>query len=342
MNTMNATRTAMETVGLRKTFAAPRSIWESLVGSQHFVHALDDVSIKLKPGRTISVVGESGSGKSTLANVLVGLEKPDGGHILFGGEDVAAFNRAQLRSFRGTVQMIFQDPFGSLNPRFTIGQTVEEPLVIRGGLDRATRRARALAALEEAELKPAQLYYARRPHELSGGQRQRVAIARAIVVEPSVLIADEPVSMLDVSVRAGILRLLDRLVKRKGMALLCITHDLSIVGPLSDEIAIMFHGRIVESGDAGRILRDPRHHYTRQLLAAVPLPDPDSAPPELPDSAFKPVLASDRAGCAFRVRCPFAQDRCATDTPALEPSADGCAVACHFPAAAAALQEGDA
>ena len=322
---------AMEAIDLSKRFGVSRNIWESIVGTNRFVHALDKVSLQLRRGRTISVVGESGSGKSTLANVLVGLEKPDSGRILVGKDDISSLSAKALRTFRGTVQMVFQDPFGSLNPRFTVAQTVEEPLIIRGMTDRDERRKRVFAALEEAELKPADLYYGRRPHELSGGQRQRVAIARAIVVEPSVLIADEPVSMLDVSVRAGILRLLDRLVKKKGMALLCITHDLSIVGPLSDEIAIMFHGRVVEFGNASQVLQNPQHHYTRQLLAAVPLPDPEATTPELPAAAFTPVVASDTGGCSFRVRCPNAKKACATDKPELLLRTDGRSLACHFP-----------
>lgn len=236
-------------------------------------HALKDVSLSVERGRVLGIVGESGSGKSTLANIILGLETQDGGNVRFEGREISSLRGSDLKAFRRSVQVVFQDPHASLDPRFTIGRSIEEPLVIHGIGDAEARRRRVREVLEETGLSPAESYLARYPHELSGGQRQRVAIARAIVLGPSLLIADEPVSMLDVSVRAGILKLLGRLVKTHQMAMLFITHDLSIIRYVCDDLAILYRGDLLERGPAATVMDAPTNAYTRALIAAVPVPE---------------------------------------------------------------------
>ncbi len=239
--------------------------------------ALVGIDFDAVPGRAVGVVGGSGSGKSTLANILLGLERPDSGSVLYRGGDLRRLPRAAQRRFRADVQMVFQDPFASLNPRNRIAAIVEEPLIVQRRGDAAARRMAVLAALDEAGLRPAAAFAARYPHELSGGQRQRVAIARAIVLRPAVLVADEPVSMLDVSVRNGVLRLFRRFADQ-GMAIVFITHDLSLLGALCAEAVVMHRGAIVERGTPAELLQAPRHEYTQRLVAAVPRLAPHAAP----------------------------------------------------------------
>lgn len=236
------------------------------------IEAVRGVSFDLVPGRVLGIVGQSGSGKSTLANMMVRAEMPGTGQILFEGADVAALRGAGLRAFRRSVQMVFQDPFGSLNPRFRVGRTVAEPLLIHGLGTAAERRARAAQALEDAELRPGAAFLDKLPHQLSGGQRQRVAIARALAAGPRAVVADEPVTMLDMSARAGVIRLLRRLVDENGLALAFITHDLSLIAGFCDEVAVMYRGEFIERGTPRAILTRPQHDYTRQLIAAIPLP----------------------------------------------------------------------
>ncbi|PYR47750.1 MAG: oligopeptide ABC transporter ATP-binding protein [Acidobacteria bacterium] len=306
---------------VRKTYQARRTLRELVMprhGDGDATRALDGVSFRLERGRVLGIAGESGSGKSTLANLLVGLERPTGGLIRIGDRDLARLRGADLLAFRRQVQMVFQDPFASLNPRFTVRRTVEEPLVIHGIGDRAARLARAREALEEADLRPAELFLDRFPHQLSGGQRQRAAIARAIVLRPSVLVADEPVSMLDVSVRAGILRLLRGLVERLSMSLVFITHDLSLIGQMCDDLAIMYQGRIVELGPALDVLARPLHPYTRALIAAVPVPDPDQRPGDDAAALLEATALTGIArGCRFAPRCTYAVERCEGEDPRL-------------------------
>ena len=306
---------------VRKTYQARRTLRELVMprhGDGDATRALDGVSFRLERGRVLGIAGESGSGKSTLANLLVGLERPTGGLIRIGDRDLARLRGADLLAFRRQVQMVFQDPFASLNPRFTVRRTVEEPLVIHGIGDRAARLARAREALEEADLRPAELFLDRFPHQLSGGQRQRAAIARAIVLRPSVLVADEPVSMLDVSVRAGILRLLRGLVERLSMSLVFITHDLSLIGQMCDDLAIMYQGRIVELGPALDVLARPLHPYTRALIAAVPVPDPDQRPGDDAAALLEATpLTGIARGCRFAPRCTYAVERCDGEDPRL-------------------------
>ncbi len=298
----------LELQNVSRTFRRRRGLAEIFTrrdDEKNAVRAVKSISLSLVPGRVLGIVGESGSGKSTLANMLVGLEKPDEGALLFRGLPVNRADRAGFRVYRRAVQMVFQDPFGSLNPRFSIGRTVEEPLAINRIGNAEERRRRAIAALEEAELRPGADYYGRYPHELSGGQRQRVAIARALVLEPEVLVADEPVSMLDVSVRASILRVLKDLVRNHDMALAFITHDLSLVGLICDEVAVVYKGDLVEHGAALDILQRPQHAYTRSLIAAIPLPDPRARSIGAPHPSSRPAaeagdIAADQKTRAVR------------------------------------------
>ena len=327
----NADQAAViEFAKVSKVFRSHRGMGELIPGSNASAHvrALDDISFRLEPGRVLGLVGESGSGKSTLANVLVGLEAPTSGRMLFRGRDIATFSRNDKRAFHGQVQMVFQDPYASLNPRFTIRQTVEEPLIIH----RHPRRERVrlvVEALERSELRPGEAFLENYPHELSGGQRQRVAIARAVVLGPSVLVADEPVSMLDVSVRAGILRLLRALVDRMRMALVFITHDLSLVGQICDDLMVLYRGNAVEFGPADAILGQPRHPYTRQLMAAVPVPNVRSRPAELPAQLLNVTgFAGEGLSCSFAPRCVYATDICRSAVPAPRRIGET-EVACH-------------
>jgi peptide/nickel transport system ATP-binding protein len=322
---------AIEFANVCKTFRSHRGIGELIPGltARGGVRALDDVSFRLAQRRVLGLVGESGSGKSTLANLLVGLEAPTSGQVLFQGRDLATLARSDRRAFHGRVQMIFQDPYASLNPRFTVRRTVEEPLIIHG-YARQERNDRVIEALERSELRPGRAFLDKYSHEMSGGQRQRVAIARAVVLEPTVLVADEPVSMLDVSVRAGVLRLLRSLIDRLGMALIFITHDLSLIGQICDELMILYRGRVAEFGAAGAILDRPLHPYTKQLMAAVPVPDARRTPAELPSLLFGSAsVAEVSAGCGFAPRCIHANDTCRTVAPLLRRLADGQEAACH-------------
>ena len=320
----------MEVHNVRKAFRGHRGLGELLPwGTTQETVALDDVSFRLERGRVLGLVGESGSGKSTLANILVALERPTGGRVLFDGTDLRTMSNAARRSFHRHVQMVFQDPYASLNPRFTVRRTVEEPLAIHR-YDRRERLDRVIAALEQSELRPGHAFLGKFPHELSGGQRQRVAIARAIVLEPDVLIADEPVSMLDVSVRAGILRLLRSLVDRTRMALVFITHDLSLIGQLCDSVAVLYRGRICEFGPADAVLDRPMHPYTRLMISAVPVPDPSGVASGFELPQFETEAASGRPpGCSFAPRCAFAVDRCRAVVPPLRDVGALREAACH-------------
>ena len=284
------------------------------------VRAVDGVSFTLERGELLALVGESGCGKTTTAQTVLRLVEPVGGTIAFDGQDITSLGQRELRPLRRRMQVVYQDPYESLDPRLTVRKAVEEPLVIhRAGGSKAERAELVQDALERVELSPPGLFLDRYPHELSGGQRQRVAIAAAIVLGPELLVADEPVSMLDVSVRAGVLALLDRL-RRDGLGVLMITHDLSTAAHFADRIAVMYLGRIVEEGPAASVVSDPQHPYTKALLSVVPRRDPrERTRPQIlrgeaPDAVRIP------AGCRFHPRCPIAIDDCRRIDPALEPA----------------------
>ncbi len=309
---------------------------------ESFVKAVDDVSFTLQRGEVLAIVGESGCGKTTIARTLIGLEEQTDGEIRFHGETVGAHERRQraglasfessggvgtrehlalphiaLKRLRQHAQMIFQDPYESLNPRSTIFEIVAEPLLVHGiARGRAERAMRVKTALEEAGLRPAEDYTLRYPHELSGGQRQRVVIAAAMVLEPELLLADEPVSMLDVSIRAEILNLLRELQQKRGVSIVFITHDLSTVAYFADRIAVMYLGRIVESGDALEVLKSPQHPYTKALLSVVPVPNPRLRRERIILQGETPNAAQIPMGCRFHPRCPVSMDECTrTDPP---------------------------
>jgi oligopeptide/dipeptide ABC transporter ATP-binding protein len=282
------------------------------------VAAVDGVSFEVARGEAVALVGESGSGKSTIARLLVRLARPDAGAIALEGEDALA-GRAAL-PFRARIQMVFQDPFGSLNPVHRVAHHLERPLLRHGKARPAEARARALALLSAVGLEPAADFVDRYPHELSGGQRQRVAIARALAVEPDVLVADEPTSMLDVSIRSGVLALLERLKRERRLAIVLITHDLAAARLLADRILVLYRGRIVEAGPSRQVIRAPLHPYARTLVAALG----EVAPPRpaRPDAG--------PGGCAFAARCPDAVDRCLAEEPAPRELGPGRTVRCHL------------
>ena len=298
---------------------ARTGIW----GPRRTVRALEGVSLTVGTGETVALVGESGSGKTTLAQSVTRMVEPREGTIRFRGQDITRMCPREMRPLRRQMQMIYQDPYESLDPRFRVRHTIAEPLAIHEPRTaRAWRAERVTETLNLVGLHPPELYLERFPHELSGGQRQRVAIAAAMVLKPLLLIADEPVSMLDVSVRMGILTLLDAL-RADGLGILMITHDLSTAAHFADRIYVMYLGRIVEEGPAARVIGDPAHPYTRALISAVPRPDPleRSAPRilagEASDAAHVPP------GCRFHPRCPIAVPDCASDDPRLSPAGPG-------------------
>ena len=280
------------------------------------VRAVDGVSFSIRKGETLGLVGESGCGKTTVGKSILRLIEPTSGRISFGGKDILSLNRETLRRLRPRMQFVFQDPYESLNPTQTIEEIVGEPLVVHK-LERSARarQARVVKALEDAGLKPADVYLRRFPHELSGGQRQRVVIAGALVLEPHLLLADEPVSMLDVSIRAEILNLLADLRKTRQISIIFITHDLGTVGYFADRIAVMYLGRIVEIGRTKEVLKNPRHPYTKALLSVIPVPNPRLRRERVILQGETPNPINLPSGCRFHPRCPNAIERCKQEEP---------------------------
>jgi peptide/nickel transport system ATP-binding protein len=294
------------------------------------VHAVSGVSLEVARGETLGLVGESGCGKSTLGRAVLQLRRPVSGQVVFDGHDLVAMKGDTLRRMRRRVQLIFQDPIASLNPRRRIGDIVAEPLVIAGVKDRAERDKRVNEVLSAVGLDPG-LVMGRLPHEFSGGQCQRICIARALVLNPDFIICDEPVSALDVSIRAQILNLLEQMKARYGLTLLFIAHDLAVVKAVSDRVAVMYLGRLCEVGPSEQLFARPAHPYTALLIEAIPIPDPDARPSISVPIGEPPSPISPPSGCRFRTRCPKADRRCIDEVPELVPIAPGQLVACHHP-----------
>jgi dipeptide transport system ATP-binding protein len=318
----------LETRALTKHYAVSSGLFAAAAR----VRALEDVSLSLAPGRTLAIVGESGCGKSTLARQIAMLETPTSGSVVIGGVDASGADAATRRTLRKTVQMVFQNPFASLNPRKKIGLALEEPLAINTTLGRAEREARSRAMLARVGLSPE--HYRRYPHMFSGGQRQRVAIARALMLEPRLVVADEPVSALDVSIQAQVLNLLMDLQESTGVAYVFISHNLAVVELIADEVVVMYLGRVMERAPKADLFAAPRHPYTRALLASTPRVDAargEAALARAARSALSGELPSPLAppsGCVFRTRCPYAIDRCAEVVPPLEPAGGAHVAAC--------------
>jgi oligopeptide/dipeptide ABC transporter ATP-binding protein len=325
--------TLLEVRDLSVHFTLRRSFGDRLRRRKGQVaHAVDGVTLSVDRGELVALVGESGSGKTTTALAALRLIDATGGTVLLEGSDVTRLRRGELRGLRRRAQLIHQDPYAALDPRLRVRDAIAEGLRIhRLAPSKDAERAAVYEALDWVGLTPVETFAGRYPHQLSGGQRQRVAIAGSLVLGPSLLVADEPVSMLDVSVRAGILELLDRLRREQGVGILMITHDLATAAHVADRVAVMYHGCLVETGPARRVIDAPQHPYTQALMAAVPRVDRGEArvrtlPGQPPDAADVPP------GCRFHPRCPEAMERCPRDVPPLAPAADGggTLVACHL------------
>ena len=319
----------VEANALVKSFPVGRSLVQALRSERPAVRAVDGIDLRLQRGESVGLVGESGSGKTTVGRLLLKLTEPSAGTVLFGAEHLGDLAGARLRRFRQQAQLVFQNPFDAINPRFTIRRTIAEPLV-NTGVPRGEHEGRIVEALRLVHLDDPARWLEKRPSELSGGQLQRVVLARALVVRPIFLVADEPVSMLDVSVRAGILNLMRELRDGLGLTALYISHDLTLVRYVCERTLVMYLGKIVEDGPTDAVVTRPGHPYTQALIRAVPRPHTDQPRDELPISGGLGDPVNPPSGCRLRDRCPYAFERCGAEEPMLREIAPGHRAACHL------------
>ena len=310
---------------ISKTFSANKGMF----GKKKFVHAVNDVSFDIMPGETFSLVGEYGCGKSTTGKLIDHLITPDQGEIWFQGKDISKISDNEMRPLRSEIQMVFQDPYGSLNPRMKVQDLIGEPLLVHTNMTAGERLKKVHELLGVVGLSPS--HGERYPHEFSGGQRQRIGIARALTVQPKLIIADEPVSALDVSIQAQVLNLLQQLQKDYNLTYLFISHDLSVVEMISDRIGVMYLGTIVETAPKKELYANPRHPYTRALLSAVPIPDPEKKSSRIILQGDLPSPSNPPSGCLFHTRCPHCTEKCKCERPQPVEIAPGHIVKCHYP-----------
>lgn len=322
----------LKAVNLKKWFEIRVGFLRSLLSRRRlFVRAVDGINLEIKKAEIFGLVGESGSGKTTVGRLLLRLIEPTSGKILFEGQDITAIPERDLKNLRRKMQMIYQDPYESLNPTMNVFNIVAEPLVVQNIASHSQVRETVYRTLEDVELTPPEEFFFRYPHELSGGQRQRVAIARALVLEPHFIVADEPTSMLDVSIRAEVLNLMLSLRDRRGVTFLYITHDFALARHLCDTIAVMYLGKIMERAPTEQIIYEPLHPYTKALIRAVPVPDPTSSRAEVVIKGEIPSPINIPAGCRFHTRCPqFLGDICRTKEPEMVRVGKNHEVACHL------------
>ena len=316
----------LETKDLRKYFSGKKGLFNL---NPPVVKAVDDINLKIHKGETLGLVGESGCGKSTLGRTILKLIPMTSGQVIYNGEDIAAYDKKQMWEMRKRMQIIFQDPYSSLNPRMTVYDLVSAPLEVYGIGSAAERKEMVISILNDVGL--AKQYLNRFPHEFSGGQRQRIGIARALILNPEFVVCDEAVSALDVSVRAQVLNLMKKMQQKRNLTYLFISHDLSVVRHVSDRVAVMYLGSVVEIADKQDLYGAPLHPYTRALLSAIPIPDANRKRNRIILEGDVPSAYNPPSGCKFHTRCPYATDRCREEVPALRDMGGGHSVACHFP-----------
>ncbi|MFP3214130.1 MAG: ABC transporter ATP-binding protein [Nitrososphaeria archaeon] len=321
----------IKAINVKKYFPVRMSFIRSLKGEeQKWVKAVDNISIDIYPKEILGLAGESGSGKTTFGRTLIRLIEPTAGSVIYKNVDIFKLKGSELKNYRRKLQIIFQDPYDSINPRLTIRDVVAEGLLVNKLVSKDKVDEAVASALEDVKLTPPEEFINRYPHELSGGQRQRVAIARALVLKPDFIVADEPVSMLDVSIRAEVLNVMLDLKEKYGITFLFITHDLALAKHMSDRIAVMYLGKLVELADSEKLIDNPLHPYTQALIAAIPIPDPTAKKAEVKIKGEIPSPVNPPPGCRFHPRCPYAFDRCKVEEPKLKEVEPGHFVACHL------------